>query len=41
MSRLSDKRRILVVDDDPKLAAFVNSQLKAHGFDVEWARDGR
>ena len=32
--------RILVVEDDPKIASFVAGGLKQHGFAVDLARDG-
>lgn len=33
--------RVLVVDDDPKILAFVASHLKAQGYEVETAKDGQ
>jgi two-component system OmpR family response regulator len=32
--------RILVVEDDEKIASFVTSGLKQNGFSVDWASDG-
>src|SRR5277367_3746545 len=32
--------RILLVEDEPKVAAFVSRGLKAEGFAVDWAKDG-
>jgi DNA-binding response OmpR family regulator len=32
--------RILLVEDEPKVAAFVSKGLKAEGFAVDWAKDG-
>lgn len=37
---MSDKKRILVVDDEPDFAAIVQTNLKKEGFDVEVAYDG-
>ena len=37
---MSDKKRILVVDDEPDFAAIVQKNLKKEGFDVEIAYDG-
>ncbi len=37
---MSDKKRILVVDDEPDFAAIVQSNLKKAGFEVEVAYDG-
>lgn len=33
--------RVLVVDDDPKIAMFVSANFKARGYSVTTARDGR
>jgi two-component system copper resistance phosphate regulon response regulator CusR len=33
--------RALVVEDEPKLASFIEKELKAHGFFVDTAGDGR
>src|SRR5512142_3007644 len=32
--------RVLVVEDDPKIASFVAGGLRQHGFAVDHARDG-
>jgi two-component system KDP operon response regulator KdpE len=32
--------RVLVVDDDPKIAMFVSANFKARGYEVQAARDG-
>ncbi|MFO7751341.1 MAG: response regulator [Desulfobacteraceae bacterium] len=37
---MSDKKRILVVDDEPDFASLVQSNLSKEGFDVEVAYDG-
>ncbi len=37
---MSDKTRILVVDDDPDLVESVSMKLEAEGFDVDKAYDG-
>jgi len=37
---MSDKKRILVVDDEPDFATIVQTNLKKEGFDVEVAYDG-
>ena len=37
---MSEKKRILVVDDEPDFASIVQSNLKREGFDVEIAYDG-
>ncbi len=37
---MSDKKRILVVDDEPDFASIVQANLKREGFDVEVAYDG-
>ncbi len=37
---MSDKKRILVVDDEPDFCAIVQGQLEKEGFDVELAYDG-
>ena len=37
---MSDKKRILVVDDEPDFAAIVQKNLQKEGFDVEIAYDG-
>lgn len=37
---MSDKKRILVVDDEPDFAGIVQSNLKKSGYDVEVAYDG-
>ena len=38
---MSDKKRILVVDDDPDFAFFVQVNLEKEGFAVEVAHNGR
>ena len=35
-----DKETVLIVDDDPKIVAFIARQLRADGYDVESAMDG-
>ncbi|MGD9732206.1 MAG: response regulator transcription factor [Desulfamplus sp.] len=37
---MSEKKRILVVDDEPDFASIVQSNLKREGFDVDVAYDG-
>ncbi len=37
---MSDKKRILVVDDEPDFASIVQSNLKKEGFEVDVAYDG-
>ncbi|MFO7751828.1 MAG: response regulator [Desulfobacteraceae bacterium] len=37
---MNDKKRILVIDDEPDFAAIVQSNLKKEGFEVEVAYDG-
>ena len=37
---MSDKKRILVVDDEPDFSAIVKSYLEKEGFEVELAYDG-
>jgi two-component system, OmpR family, alkaline phosphatase synthesis response regulator PhoP len=37
---MSEKKRILVVDDEPDFASIVQSNLEKEGFDVEVAYDG-
>ena len=37
---MSEKKRILVVDDEPDFASIVQANLKKEGFDVEVAYDG-
>lgn len=37
---MSEKKRILVVDDEPDFASLVQSNLKKEGFEVEVAYDG-
>ncbi len=37
---MSDKKRILVVDDEPDFASIVQENLKKEGFEVEVAYDG-
>ncbi len=37
---MSDKKRILVVDDEPDFAAIVKKYLEQEGFSVELAYDG-
>ncbi len=38
---MSDKKRILVVDDEPDFASIVQANLKKEGFDVDVAYDGK
>jgi two-component system alkaline phosphatase synthesis response regulator PhoP len=37
---MSDKKRVLVVDDEPDFAGIVQSNLKKAGYEVEVAYDG-
>ena len=37
---MSDKKRILVVDDEPDFAGIVQQNLEDQGFEVEVAYDG-
>ncbi len=37
---MNDKKRILVVDDEPDFASIVQNNLKKEGFDVDVAYDG-
>jgi CheY-like chemotaxis protein len=37
---MSEKKRILVVDDEPDFAAIVQENLEKEGFEVEVAYDG-
>ncbi len=37
---MSEKKRILLVDDEPDFCAIVQGQLEKEGFDVEVAYDG-
>lgn len=37
---MSDKKRVLVVDDEPDFAGIVQSNLRKAGYDVEVAYDG-
>lgn len=37
---MTDKKRILVVDDEPDFCSIVQSQLEKEGFDVELAYNG-
>ncbi len=37
---MTDKKRILVVDDEPDFAAIVQENLEREGFDVDVAYDG-
>lgn len=37
---MSERKRILVVDDEPDFASIVQSNLEKEGFDVEVAYDG-
>jgi two-component system KDP operon response regulator KdpE len=41
ITRRNANTSILVVDDDPKILAFVTSHLKAQGYEVTTARDGQ
>ncbi|MCH8063673.1 MAG: response regulator transcription factor [Chloroflexi bacterium] len=40
MTNQVGKETILIVDDDPKIVAFIARQLRADGYDVESAMDG-
>ena len=40
-SNIQAQRKILLVDDDPKLSAFVARQLRSEGYQLETARDGQ
>jgi DNA-binding response OmpR family regulator len=33
--------KLLVVEDEPRIASFLAKGLRAHGYDVEWASTGR
>ncbi len=35
------KKRVLIVEDDSNLAAFMRENLLYEGFDVNWAADGK
>ena len=37
---MSDKKRILVIDDEPDFVSIVQANLEKEGFDVEVAYDG-
>lgn len=37
---ISQRRRILVVDDEPKIRLFIRASLEANGYDVYLAQDG-
>ena len=37
---MSEKKRILVVDDEPDFASLVQTNLEKEGFEVEVAYDG-
>ncbi len=41
MTDTSASRKILIVDDDPNLSAFVGRQLRAEGYSTETAVDGQ
>lgn len=41
MSDTTASRKILIVDDDPNLSAFVGRQLRAEGYSTETAVDGQ
>lgn len=41
MTSSSTPRKILIVDDDPNLSAFVGRQLRAEGYSTETAVDGQ
>lgn len=41
MGNGTSRKRILMVDDDPKMLAFVSRQLRAEDYKVETALDGR
>jgi two-component system response regulator BaeR len=40
-SVVSQPRRVLIVEDDPKIAALVADYLRAQGFETAWLADGR
>lgn len=40
MNASVSRRKILIVDDDPKITAFIATQLRAQGYAVESAMDG-
>ena len=33
--------KLLVVEDEARVASFLDKGLRAHGYDVEWARSGQ
>ncbi len=33
--------KLLVVEDEARVASFLEKGLRAHGYEVEWAPDGR
>jgi CheY-like chemotaxis protein len=39
-NRLTDRRHILVVDDEPQITRVLRTLLMAHGYDVRVANDG-
>ncbi len=39
-SPMSDTRRILVVEDDPRVGSFIAHGLRDDGYDIEWAVTG-
>jgi two-component system KDP operon response regulator KdpE len=40
ISRMADKQRILIVDDEPQIGRVMRTGLSTHGFDVRVAADG-
>ena len=38
---MSDRRKILVVDDEPKIRMFIRANLEARGYEVYLAQDGQ
>ena len=41
MNASGSRRKILIIDDDPKITAFIATQLRAQGYAVESAMDGQ
>lgn len=37
---MSDTRRVLVVEDDPRVGSFITHGLREEGYDIEWAVTG-
>lgn len=41
MTKEDSQKKILIIDDDPKISAFVARQLRAHDYRAEMAMDGQ